>query len=66
MPSHILTANGPFGVYTPEKSEEDPSVEEFPYGATAQNDMIGIGLYTCNLCGAVVRETELSIHECEE
>lgn len=66
VPSHILTASGPFGVYTPEKAEDEQVVDEFPYGATAQNDMVGIGLYTCNLCGSLVRETELSVHRCEE
>ena len=38
--------------------------EEFPRGATVQNGFAGVQLFSCDLCGTVVAESEMDHHEC--
>jgi len=37
---------------------------EFPYGATAQNDMQGVPLYRCRVCNGLETEETLDQHQC--
>lgn len=67
VPKVVMQSQGPFSVYSPtmDPNQEDPP--EFPYGATAQNDMRGVGLYTCNACGEEdIRGDALDQHVCGE
>ena len=44
---------------------EDPEPEtDYPYGATAQNDMAGVPLFRCRVCGGVETEETLDLHAC--
>jgi hypothetical protein len=38
--------------------------EGFPPGATVQNGMKGVPLFSCDSCGEVVAETEIPFHDC--
>lgn len=40
--------------------------EDFPLGATAQNNFRPLKWYRCYDCHDKVREDELELHECEE
>lgn len=40
--------------------------ENFPLGATAQNNFTPLKWYRCNDCDGRVREDELDLHECDE
>lgn len=67
VPHQVLSAMGPFpSAYEPVMAEDRRVLEEFPYGATAQNGMQGVVLYECRLCTAVLREEQLDAHKCEE
>jgi hypothetical protein len=46
----------------PDKFVEFP--EEFPRGATVQNGMQGVPLFSCDACGTIVAETEIPFHDC--
>lgn len=65
VPSHVLEARGPFQHYEPEIVHEEP-VDLFPPGATAQNGMTEVVFYECRACEAVLRESELDAHQCDE
>lgn len=43
------------------ESVEEP---EFPPGATPANGMQGVPLFRCNVCDAIVAESELDAHRC--
>lgn len=45
------------------ENPDDP--DEYPYGATAQNDMREVRFYQCGNCAAVVRENDIDTHRCE-
>lgn len=62
VPQRAMEPRGPFQHYEPVvvDLEEDP--DEFPYGATAQNNMRGVDLYECQGCEAVLLESELDSH----
>lgn len=40
------------------------AVPEFPLGATVQNGMQGVPLFSCDLCGTIVAESEMAHHDC--
>ena len=46
----------------PEKFVERP--EEFPPGATVQNGMQGVPLFSCDACGTILAESEIPSHDC--
>ena len=70
VPQRVMEARGPFGRYEPKVVPLD-IVEEFPPGATAQNEMrepVEEQMYQCRLCGGILREDELEDHakqDCE-
>lgn len=43
---------------------EFPEPEEFPIGATVLNGMQGVALFSCDLCGTIVAESEMDYHDC--
>lgn len=66
VPAHAYEPRGPFGA--PIRTEitnltHDP--DKFPVGATAQNGMKEISLFECQICEAILRESELDAHICE-
>jgi hypothetical protein len=38
--------------------------QEFPRGATVLNGFTGVPLFSCDLCGTVVAESEMDFHDC--
>lgn len=65
MPDRVLEPRGPFGKYEPEVHALEYDPDKFPPGATAQNGMKEVVMYECNLCGAILKETQLDGHTCE-
>lgn len=70
VPTQVTAARGPFPAelyaHTPVITDYEPAVEEFPPGATAQNNFRPERLLTCRLCLAEVFESETADHVCEE
>jgi hypothetical protein len=66
VPKSVIQPRGPFGAYSPtmDPNQEDPP--EFPYGATAQNNMQGVQWFVCNACRAHVPGNRLEQHICGE
>lgn len=66
VPSRILEPRGPFPqAYQPRIVDLPYDPDAFPPGATAQNGMQEVALYECQLCMAVLKETQLDSHVCE-
>lgn len=69
------SAHAPRGPFPPElMSQPGRSMDErgrpgtedrFPIGATAQNEYLGVVLYRCRNCEAVVRDDEIELHTCD-
>lgn len=66
VPDHGYYPSFGFESDVPTIIDNPDPVEEFPLGATAQNNMQGVVFYQCQGCGAVVREEDCPGHRCED
>jgi hypothetical protein len=50
--------------HRPGRLPSQETFSEFPAGATVQNGMQGVPLFSCDTCGDIVAESEMDAHVC--